>query len=652
MTFTRTLFILICCLGTFPVFAAGTANMPSPGHVTAGVTLNLQDANIRDLIDTVSKATGINFVIDSRVRGKVTVISSTPIQRKALYRVFLSVLDVYGYTAVPDGSVVKIIPLVNARQSSLLHGQGAEIVTRVVQVHYMPAAQMVPMLRPLIPSHGMLAAYAPSNMLIVSDTADSVGRIVQLIRKLDRPDNSQIRVVHLRYASASNIAHILDSLLQQQAAKGGPATKQARVVADPRSNSVLISGDAADRQRLRKLIAEMDTPLPSTGDSHVVFLHYAKAKDVATLLKSLTDAQQQQEKGKGANNAGSITIQADKSINALIITAPQQRAQQLSELARRLDVRPAQVSIEAVIAEVSTDLAQQLGTQIGVLPSTNGNTAPAAAINFTNGTASLVSLASNPYSIGPGLLFGFGKLDAGQTRYGALLNALRTNADTDILSTPSLLTLDNKEAQIVIGKNVPFVTGKYTASSSGTGATTLSSPFQTIERKDVGITLKVTPQINQDSNVRLKIELNVSSLAPSVNGAADLITNTRQITTTVITNSGSIIALGGLIEDNYKNSVQKIPLLGDIPGLGRLFQSTSRQRTKTNLMVFLRPVIVSDQDAADQYTEGKYRFLRQQQGHSPDSHTIGNGTVLPPNIRDTLGTSPPTPPAASHRMRR
>ncbi|MEJ2060689.1 MAG: type II secretion system secretin GspD [Gammaproteobacteria bacterium] len=646
---------LLLCLAA-PLSALAADNAPDRGTVTASdtdeVTLNLSDAPISSLIDTVSKATGINFVVDPRVKGNVTVISSTPMNRKALYQVFLSVLDVYGYSAVPSGPVVKIIPSVNARQNTLLKGRGAEVVTRVVQVHNVPVAQIVPMLRPLIPQQGLLAAYPPNNMLIVTDRAENIRRVVRLIHDLDRPDNSEIELVKLQHASANEVARILNSLQQQAAAKGAAPGTQARVVADVRTNSVLISGDKATRKRLRALVKELDAPLPSAGDSHVVFLKYAKAKNIAKLLQGMVSSELKSEQKTKAAPKQAVNIQADEDRNALVLTGPPDKVRDLKEVVRRLDIRPAEVLIDAIIAEVSGDLARQLGAQIGVLPDSGDPKGPAAAINFTNGAASLVTLATNPAAAGPGLLLGLGDANSGNTRYGVLLNALSSNAATNILSTPSLLTLDNKEAEIVVGQNVPFVTGSYSTTTSTTGGGTVSSPFQTIERKDIGITLKVTPQINEGNSVKLKLDLTVSSLAPSVTGAADLITNKRQIKTDVITNSDSIIVLGGLIEDSYKNSTQKVPFLGDIPGLGYLFRSTSRQREKKNLMVFLHPIILNNQQAADVYTNQKYSFLRGQQleqqlnRNNHEQGQLEQGPSLPEQLRQ-LSPRPTglTPPA-------
>lgn len=655
---------LTCLLPLAAAAPASSDPAATPTATSGTITLNLRDVDIRSLITTVSKATGINFVVDPRVRGNVTVVSSTPMDGEALYQVFLSVLDVYGYSAVPAGSVVKIVPAANARQSALLKGDGEEIVTRVLPVRNVPVAQLVPMLRPLVPQQGLLAAYAPNNMLIVTDRAANVQRIARLVGQLDQPDNSQIQIVQLRHASAVDMAHLINSL-QAPSAKGSEAAAIVpRVAADVRTNSLLISGDQATRARLLSVIHKLDAPATGSGSSRVWFLRYAKAENVAKILQNIVHAEKPKDPAaKGAPQAD-VDIQADDTSNALVVTGPPDQVDDLHAVVRQLDIRPAEVLIDAIIAEVSGNLAKKLGSQIVVLPSEGSSKGPAAVTNFTNGSLPLSALASGAAAAagaGPGLFLGFGQNGAGRTRYGVLLNALNSNSSSNILSTPSILTLDNKPAQIVVGQNVPFVTGSYSATGTGlnnaggngspAGSGVISSPFQTIDRRDVGITLKVTPQISVGNAVRLELDLTVSSLAPSVTGAADLITNKRQIKTEVITNSDSIITLGGLIEDSYKDSHQRVPLLGRIPLLGQLFRSKSRERDKKNLMIFLHPVILENQKLADAYTEQKYRMLRAQQlyhdlqnGHRDDA--MGHGPTLPVDLRQ-LAPRPSADPAPS-----
>ena len=613
---------------------------PPPPLVSAAaqdVTLNLRNVDIRTLIDTVSKATGINFVVDPRVRGNVTVVSSTPMDRDALYQVFLSVLEVYGYAAVPSGPVVKIVPSINARQTLQLHGQGEALITRVIHVSTVPVAQLLPLLRPLLPPQAVLSAYPPGNVLIVTDRAADIDGIVKLVRQLDNPANGGVSIVQLRYASAEQVARTLNALQSSAAGEGG--MPPVPVVADARSNSILIAGDPAAQARMRALIQQLDVSLPAAGNSQVIFLRYAKAEAMAKLLQQVVQTQEKtSEKAKSAPESP-VNIQADVTNNALIITGPPDRVRDLQQLVRQLDVRPKEVLIDAIIAEVSGDLSRQLGAQIAVLPSVGSTQNPVAVSNFTNGALPLATLAGGASAIGqalaasPGVFLGFGSNRSGQARYGLLLNALQSNSATNILSTPSLMTLDNKQAEIVVGQDVPFVTGSYSTTLNQGGGGTVSSPFQTIERKKVGITLKVTPQINEGDSVRLKLELTVSSIAPSISGAVDLITNTRQVKTVVITDNGAIVVLGGLIQDSYTNSVQKVPLLGSLPFIGRLFSSTSRQLQKQNLMIFLHPVIIDTQNAANAYTAEKYRILRQQSARAANNRNSMQQQPLPTHLR-------------------
>ncbi len=658
MTQRITLSFLLLMLALALPLRAGAQSAPATATATAAgseVTLNLRDVDIRTLIDTVSKATGVNFVVDPRVRGNVTVVSSSPMDRDALYQVFLSVLDVYGYSAVPAGAVVKIVPAINARQSLQLHGQGEEMVTRVIRVQNVGVTQLATMLRPLLPPQALLAAYPPGNMLIVTDRADNVARVMRLVAQLDRPGEAGISVIQLQHASAEDVARTINEL-QEPPAGAESALPLARVVADPRTNSILLAGDGAAQARVRALIGRLDVPLPQAGNSRVVFLRYAKAEDIAKVLGEIVSHQQSADGKTKSATEGPVNIQADGASNALILTGPPDKLRDLREIVRQLDIRPKEVLIDAIIAEVSGDLSRQLGAQIAVLPQRGSSQGPAALTNFSNGALPLTTLAAGSAATAgalagqPGLLLGFGSNRAGQTRYGLLLNALSSNSATNILSTPSLLTLDNKEAEIVVGQNVPFLTGSYSTTQTPTGGGVVSSPFQTIERKDIGITLKVTPQINLGDSVRLKLELTVSSLAPSVTGATDLITNKRQIKTVVITDSDSIIVLGGLIQDTYKDSVQKVPLLGSLPLIGHLFRSTSRERQKQNLMIFLHPVILDNQALANAYTAEKYRVLRQQQNAPIQGSQSDAPTPMPPlpeNLQHFAPAPPNLPPARS-----
>jgi len=626
----------------------------SVSFAETGVTLNLKDADIRSFIETVAEATERNFVVDPRVKAKVTVISARPMNREEVYQVFLSVLQVHGYAAVQVGQIIKILPDVNAKQGPVAtagersQGTGDELVTRVVHIKHVPAAQMVPILRPLVPQQGHLAAYPNSNVLIVSDRAANIQRLISIIDRIDRPDSQEIEIVPLQHASATEVVRIVNNLTRQ-GAQGGQVPGSTTLAADQRSNSILLSGDSAARLRIRGLIAHLDTPLEGGGNSQVIFLKYAKASELAPILQGISqfEAREVQQGGTAATSStGStkVNIQADDTNNALIITASPAKYESLRRIVYQLDVRRAQVLVEAIIAEVSTGLSKELGVQFAYVPTERSSgTTPAVGALFPNTGASLPALFADSVSdtlgaVSSGFFAGAVKL-SGKDRFAALLRALEGDVATNILSTPTLVTLDNEEAEIVVAQNVPFITGQFT--NTGSGTDTAVNPFQTIERQDVGLTLRITPQINEGDSVKLDVEQEVSSLSPSP-VATDLITNKRSIKTTVMVRDQQTIVLGGLIEDTFRDNVQKVPILGDIPLLGHLFKSTTTTKDKQNLMVFIRPVIIRDDATTDIVTNAKYTYLRARQidASLDDRGLIKKGAVILPDL-DELVTQIP-----------
>jgi general secretion pathway protein D len=593
------------------------------------VTLNLKDADIGALITTVAEVTDRNFIIDPRVKGKVTVISTRPMDSEEVYQVFLSILKVHGFAAVPSGEVIKIVPDVNAKQDGIptanegRPGRGDEMVTRVVQVDNVAAAQLVPILRPLVPQQGHLAAYPATNVLIISDRANNVERLLTIIRRIDQVSDSEIEVISLQFASAVEVVRILTSLKRATpGAKGAAAAAGGGqvLVADERTNSVLLSGDRASRLRMRAIISHLDTPLDTGGNTDVIYLRYADATElVDTLLGvgKIEEKEAQQGKGKATAPKGAFDIQADEATNALVITAPPDIMRTLKHVISQLDIRRAQVLVEAIIAEVSEDTAQELGVQWAFSGLEDGS-GPIGVVNFTNSGSLIADLVNGVADLEEGgtfpsiidnALLGVGK-NNGSFNYLAVMNLLNSDASSNILSTPTLVTLDNEEAEIVIGENVPFVTGSFTSTGASDGAT---NPFQTIQREDVGLTLKIKPQINEGDALRLEIEQEVSSIADSVAGASDIVTNKRSIKTNVMVDDGQVVVLGGLIEEQIKESIQKVPFLGDIPFLGVLFRSKTSDVAKANLMVFIHPVILRDGALTESYTSSKYNYIRALQ---------------------------------------
>ena len=614
-------------------------------------TVNLKDTDIQEFIKFVADVTGTTMVVDPNVKGKVRVISSKPVSQAELYDLFLSILDVQGYTAVRSGQVIRIVPSKDARSSPvpIMEDQAAigndEYVTQVIRLDNISAAKLIPVLRPLVPQQAHMAAYAPSNAIIISDIRSNIGRIVDIIERMDRSAIQTTEIIRLKYGVAEDVVSMLNTLEKSRQGEGAEADKEAVLVADKRTNSVVVTADELSVDRIRKLVAYLDTPLEQSGNVRVIYLEYADATEIAEVLTRVMQNISRLEEG-GSNkraSSGESTIEADEGTNSLIITADTDEMAALEAVIARLDIRRAQVLIEAIIVEVTVLEGQELGLQ-WLFANDNG----VYGSNITTNDARRNSLSQlggalvpddGSENIGtrevaaslatiPGTTLGWGVVDESLTMT-VILNALESQGNTNILSTPSLLTLDNEEAFITVGQQVPFVTGSYTNTGVGNGA---SNPFQTIERQSVGVTLKVTPQINEGDAVVMDIIQEVSSLGPALI-ASDIITNERKIETMVLANDGNIVVLGGLVEDKVTDSSEGVPVLSSIPLLGRLFRSDSVEVTKQNLLVFIRPTIIrNDEDLAGATAE-KYRFIRDQQMERRERGLMflddGNLPVLP-----------------------
>jgi general secretion pathway protein D len=580
------------------------------------ITPNYKDADIRQVIEAVGEITGKNFVLDPRVKAQVTMLSSSPMTPDAFYEAFLSILQVYGFVAVPSGDLIKILPDANARQvpgaETSTGGQAADdIVTQVLTINNVAAAQLVPILRPLIPQYGHLAAHPASNMLIISDRAANVERMMRIIRRIDRATDEDFDVIRLQHASASEIVRIVNSLNQTARADGG-GTAPTTVVADDRTNSILISGDKSRRLRIRTLITHLDTPLEEGGDTRVRYLSYADAEELATKLQT-----QYQKAAAGAQGgpaeSGDITIWADAPTNALVVTAPPKIMRSLMSIVDKLDIRRLQVLLETIIVEVSAEKAADLGVTWAIGDADLENAVGATQFDGLTGVTGLASaiIGGDPTAaaIGNGMTMGLGRIAESGLSFVALIEALEADTNTNIMGTPILTTLDNEEAEISVGQEVPFVTGSFANTGSAGGAV---NPFTTVEREQVGLTLKITPQINEGDAVRLQIEQEISSISESTQ-AVDLITNTRNINTAVIVEDRGILVLGGLIREDVIEKEQRVPLLGSIPILGALFRSSSTQKIKTNLMFFIKPTILKDARQAAFETGAKYNLIRDLQ---------------------------------------
>ena len=647
--------LLITLLAALLVFGAASPSTAQPAS-GARITPNFKDADITQVIEAVAAATGRNIIVDPRVRAQVTMLSSTPMTPDAFYEAFLALLQVHGFVAAPSGDVLKIIPDANSRTMpgndlpDRLSATSDEIVTQVVSVTNVSAAQLVAILRPLMPQNAHLAAYPSSNMLILADRANNVNRMLRIIRRIDQASDADIEVVAMQNASAAEVVRTMTALNPAQAsAEGGMSP--LRVVADDRSNSILLAGDKTQRLRARTLIAYLDTPLSSGGDTRVRYLRYADAEKIAAKLK-----EQVQGVTAGAPAAGTTTsasadrstiIWAEPETNALVITAPAKTMNSLMAVIDKLDIRRAQVIVEAIIVEVSADKSAELGVN-WLIDGSNADNAVGGFIEPVGGVSivDLARAATDPAtltSVPRGTTVGVGRLGSGGVDFAAVLRALRGDSTTNIIATPSIVTMDNQEAEIKVAQEVPFVTGQYTSTGGNTGNNL--NPFQTIQRQEVGTILKITPQINEGDSVMLKIEQESSSIAATSSGAVDLVTNKRTISTHVLIEDGGTVVLGGLIQDSQTGGEQRVPFLGRIPVIGEAFKSRSAKKTKTNLMVFIQPRILRDGLDAAFETNQKYNYMRDQQRKlGPQREVL---PLLPGTPRAILPELPPAPTPAA-----
>ncbi len=582
--------------------------------------LNLKDADIRAFVTQVADITGYSFVVDPRVKGKVTVLSSAPMNKDEIYDLFLAVLQVHGFTAIPGEEVIKVVQQVDAKQSAesldrFSTTPSEQLITRVIQVDNANALELVPILRPLVAKYGHLAGVAAANALIISDHSSNIQRIEGIVRELDSPSKYEVEVIQLEEAWVGDLVTLLQELAPDELGEGGAggAARKYSVTADERSNRLILRGDETFRNKMRGLITQLDQPSATGGATKVIRLGHADAKNLTEILKGVMGELVKEGAAGGSSVSASrstgFSVFADEGLNALVVRGEPSMMQEVEMIVSQLDIRRAQVLIEAAIVEISDDLGQDLGVQIG-LGDESGSSSPVVGSNFNNVGRSLGDVIGAILSdsvITPaagGLTLGAGQRNEGGITWGVLLQALSTSTAANLLSTPSIITLDNQESEIIVGQNVPFRTGQTTNTSAG-----LNNPFTTIERRDIGLTLKVTPTISDDGLVRLIVEQTTEDVADSIEDASDIITNKREIKTTVLADDGETIVLGGLIREDYRVNKSKVPLLGDIPYLGRLFSSESRTMIKRNLLVFLRPTILFNKGDSVAATDEKYRGL-------------------------------------------
>ena len=719
----------VACLFGAATFSVAEAETPR---------INLQNTDVRSLVEVVSRLTGKNFVIDPQVgKGSITFVSGKGLSEEEFYEAFLSILQVHGLEAIEAGNIIKIVPLGKARsQVAPIYEADPtkpapkvdvdETITQVFKLQYIPVATAVQTLTPLAgQGETRIQFNQSSNSVIVTGRGQNVSRLAEVIRSIDQPDNKDFELIGLKFSVASQLAQTLRDLLGSTAvgpegvqlpqqvrisvdertnsilvagdksdrervrsviarldiprtqpgetqvvplkyavasqliqtlkelqvgstvivtggAEGAPATaanavppsKQVRMAADERTNSILISGQKAEREQIVAAIAKLDIPRSGSGGTRVIPLRYAKAEDLVKVLNDASKGIVEQTAGTAAAAGAApaaaksgglgteVSILADKTSNSIILSGPAHIQKDLLKVVYQLDRRRGQVLVEAIIAEVSNDLSSRLGFGVAAMDANVGKTGLIGTSNFGGLNTALQLGQGTITSLPSGLLMG-----VANGNFGIVMDALKGDGATNILSTPTILTMDNEEAKMVVGQNVPFVTGSYASSASGG---TAQNPFQTIERKDVGLTLKVTPQINRGKTIQMKISQEASSVSSS-GAASDLITNKRSIDTNVMVEDGQILVLGGLIQDNFNDSESKVPILSDIPVIGEAFKQNSTQRSKQNLMVFIHPVILPDREAADAYSRSKYHTLQRQQQQSKvlQRGRLGAAAVFP-----------------------
>jgi general secretion pathway protein D len=602
---------------------------------------NFKNTEISEFINIVGKNLKKTIIVDPNVRGKITVRSYDLLNEEQYYQFFLNVLQVYGYSAVTMSSgVIKVIRSKDAKSSNIPVVEGSpfdgdEMITRVMPVYNVPVRELAPLLRQLndTAGGGNVVSHDASNVMMLTGRAAVVNRLVEIIERVDKAGDEEVEIIKLKYASATELVRIIDSVNKSQGKSNSGGKSDPRVVADDRTNSIIVSGDVKARKRLINLVQRMDSELETSGNTRVIFLNYAKSEDLVKVLQGVSASIQAEEKGatKGRQTSSrDVSIESHKDSNAMVITAEPDMMRSLEDVIRQLDVRRAQVQVEAIIVEVFEGDGTTLGVQWA--NEKGGGT------QFTNGVVGIGSLAvgveqaqdkilvdsitttSNGDTVvvptektQPGDLSSLASLLGGVNGFllggvsggwGAVLQAVSTDTNSNILATPHLTTMDNEEAFFIVGQDVPLITGSTTGSTN-------SNPFQSVERQEVGIKLKVTPQINEGDAVQLLIEQEVSSISGAT--SVDVIINKREIKTTVIVDDGGTIVLGGLIDEDVQESVSKVPLLGDIPILGHLFKSTSTSVRKRNLMVFIRPTIIRDGVTMNEISHKKYQYIRAEQ---------------------------------------
>lgn len=596
--------------------------------------LDMRNVEIREFIDTIAQITEKTIVVDQRVNGKVDIRSYSKLTEDELYEIFLIQLNINGYSVVDLGNnILKVIPVQSAKSESISVTDNQplksseNIVTRIVAVNNVNVGNLIPVLQPLVDSQaGVVTPFADSNVLLITDKASNVSRLLKIIEKIDKSSTNAYEVVRLFNASAKNVETTLNTLLGKISSNQGGPESTSLVVADARINSVILVADTETRRKLKAIIKDLDTSNSKISSTKVFYLKYASAKELLEIIKTINGTAQAAEEAVLSD----FRITAHDQTNSLIISGAPDQIADAEAIISQLDIRRSQVLVEAVIVEISENLNKSLGVQWVASRSGSEASSPIGAINFTANSAGIVGITGSAIDNATdaivdalqgqqGLTLGIGRFSSGGLSFAALVNAVANDSDSNILSTPSLLTMDNEESSILVGQEVPIITGSTTGNNN-------TNPFQTISRQDVGVKLKVTPQINDGDAILLTIEQEVSSLSGLT--ASDIIINKRQINTRVLADDGATIVLGGLVSSDVQESSSKVPLLGDLPLIGRAFKSDTSRHIKRNLMVFIKPSILRDPLKIKKLSSEKYNDVRQEQVDSNE-----DGINLLPDVK-------------------
>ena len=646
--------IFIAWLSAALTLASGTShaqnqNQPQAKNEKSQIALNMQDVDIRVLINTVAEVSGKNFIVDPRVKGKISVISGTPLHPDDLFSLFLSILEVHNFATVETGNVIKVLPsnVIKQRPTPTLFSPGEdsndEQITQIIQLNHAPVQDLVPIIRPLIPPTSHFAPHQPSNSVVITDTAANIQRVLQIIRKIDIPDKrASIHLVNLEYALASDLAATLTQLVtataDPQAAAG--STPKVNIQAYDSTNSLLISAAEEQFVRIQALIDELDVEREASTGVTVIPLKHSNAMDLAGILRDLNA-----NAGQDGALASELLVQADEASNSLIVKATGAQLQSVQSVVEQLDKRRAQVFVETIIAEVSLDQVAELGITLD-----GGLDAPLVGGTAADGTTAAVAGTPDPRAntvgsrAGTGVSstvfdlgtagFNYSLLGFGRFELDVIINALRQDTDTNILSTPTILTLDNEEAEITVGQEVPFLTGSFTnglndSTTDGAGNTVATgSAFNTIERRDVGIVLRIRPQISEGDTIQLEVFQENSSVAPTPVGTfSDVVTNRSTLEAVVQVDDGQVIALGGLTQEDQSDVTQWVPFLGKLPLIGSFFRNKSKTANKQNLMVFLKPRIIRTPADLAKISKERYDEVRRDsiiQRNSTDGLLLEN----------------------------